>query len=262
MAKKLARQAATKSHRQGRAEADARRPRRTRPKAAQKYVYFFGGGKADGNGKMKELLGGKGANLAEMCRIGLPVPAGFTITTEVCTYYYANKRKYPAEAEGRRSKPASRKIEKQSWARSSATRRTRCSSPCRSGARDSMPGMMDTVLNIGLNDQTVAGLVEQDRQRALRLGQLSPLRPDVRRRRARPAKPQTKTDRPVRDGHRRAQARALYGDIEDTDLTVDDLQGTGQALQGGVKERDGQGLPRRPVGADAGAPSAPCSAPG
>src|SRR5262245_35807128 len=62
-----------------------------------KYVYFFGGGKADGNGKMKELLGGKGANLAEMCLIGLPVPAGFTITTEVCTYYYANGKTYPKE---------------------------------------------------------------------------------------------------------------------------------------------------------------------
>src|SRR5436305_15221011 len=62
-----------------------------------KFVYCFGGGKADGDGKMKNLLGGKGANLAEMCRIGLPVPAGFTITTEVCNYYYANGKKYPPE---------------------------------------------------------------------------------------------------------------------------------------------------------------------
>src|SRR5665647_3376977 len=65
-----------------------------------KYVYSFGGGKADGNGSMKPLLGGKGANLAEMCRIGLPVPSGFTITTEVCTHYYANKRTYPAALRG------------------------------------------------------------------------------------------------------------------------------------------------------------------
>src|SRR5216117_1624858 len=64
---------------------------------SHKYVYYFGGGTAEGNGKMKELLGGKGANLAEMSLIGLPVPAGFTITTEVCTYYYANGKKYPAE---------------------------------------------------------------------------------------------------------------------------------------------------------------------
>src|SRR6185295_3785483 len=72
---------------------------KTAPKAAGKYVYLFGR-KTDGNGTMKPLLGGKGANLAEMCRIGLPVPPGFTITTEVCTYYYANKRTYPSALQG------------------------------------------------------------------------------------------------------------------------------------------------------------------
>ncbi len=107
---------------------------------------------------MKPLLGGKGANLAEMTRIGLPVPPGFTITTEVCTYYYANKRTYPKDTPGAGRRPAS-PTSKKSWAPSSATP---AAMPLlvsvRSGARDSMPGMMDTILNLGLNDQTVLAL--------------------------------------------------------------------------------------------------------
>ena len=151
-------------------------------KKSTKYVYLFGNKKADGNGSMKPLLGGKGANLAEMTRIGLPVPPGFTITTEVCTYYYANKRTYPQATSGRRSRPAS-PTWKRSWATSSAT----CEKPLlvavRSGARDSMPGMMDTILNLGLNDETVARAGKGQQQRAFRLGLLSPLHPDVWRRR-------------------------------------------------------------------------------
>ncbi len=90
-----------------------------RAKTAGKYVYLFGK-KTDGNGTMKPLLGGKGANLAEMCRIGLPVPPGFTITTEVCTYYYDHKRTYPAGAARRRCRPASPRSSSRP-ARSSAT---------------------------------------------------------------------------------------------------------------------------------------------
>ena len=109
---------------------------------------------------MKPLLGGKGANLAEMSRIGLPVPPGFTITTEVCTYYYDNKRTYPKTLEPRRSRPAS-PTSRRSWAPSSATRPAMpLLVSVRSGARDSMPGMMDTILNLGLNDQTVLALVK------------------------------------------------------------------------------------------------------
>jgi len=104
---------------------------------------------------MKPLLGGKGANLAEMTRIGLPVPPGFTITTEVCTYYYANKRTYPKELQAQVE--AGVEHGKDHGHASSATR---SGMPLlvavRSGARDSMPGMMDTILNLGLNDQTVA----------------------------------------------------------------------------------------------------------
>jgi pyruvate,orthophosphate dikinase len=127
--------------------------------AANKYVYFFGKGKADGKADMRALLGGKGANLAEMTNIGLPVPAGFTITTEVCTYYYANNRQYPPELreQGRAALAA---VEDVMGAKFGATTNPLLVS-CRSGARDSMPGMMDTVLNIGLNDETVQALAKQ-----------------------------------------------------------------------------------------------------
>ncbi|HJV67448.1 MAG TPA: pyruvate, phosphate dikinase [Geomonas sp.] len=126
---------------------------------SQKYVYFFGAGKADGNAKMKELLGGKGANLAEMTSIGLPVPAGFTITTEVCTEYYKNGRKYPealaAEVAGNLAA-----VEKLMGKKFGDAANPLLVS-VRSGARASMPGMMDTILNLGLNDTTVQGIIAQ-----------------------------------------------------------------------------------------------------
>jgi pyruvate,orthophosphate dikinase len=122
-----------------------------------KYTYSFGGGRAEGSAKMRELLGGKGANLAEMARLRLPVPPGFTITTEVCTYYYDHARRYPptlrAEVSG-----ALRRLEKALDRRfGDATNPLLVS--VRSGARASMPGMMDTILNLGLNDATVQGLI-------------------------------------------------------------------------------------------------------
>ena len=122
-----------------------------------KYVYHFGDGKADGNGSMKPLLGGKGANLAEMSRIGLPVPAGFTITTEVCTYYYANKRTYPKELQAL-IKTGISNIEKSMETSFGDKKNFPLLVSVRSGARDSMPGMMDTILNLGLNDDTVLSL--------------------------------------------------------------------------------------------------------
>lgn len=128
-------------------------------KKSAKYVYSFGGGKAEGNAKMKDLLGGKGANLAEMTNLGLPVPPGFTITTEVCTYYYNNKQTYPAELY-QQVKDALKKVEKEMKARFGDPDNPLLVS-VRSGARASMPGMMDTVLNLGLNDQTVQGLIKQ-----------------------------------------------------------------------------------------------------
>ncbi len=125
--------------------------------AASKLVYLFGGKKTDGNSAMKNLLGGKGANLAEMARIGLPVPAGFTITTEVCTAYYQNNKKYPAGLQ-KDVEAALKHVETTMGATFGDSANPLLVS-CRSGARVSMPGMMDTVLNIGLNDSTVEGLI-------------------------------------------------------------------------------------------------------
>ena len=122
-----------------------------------KYVYQFGNKKADGNGSMKPLLGGKGANLAEMSRIGLPVPPGFTITTEVCTYYYSNKKTYPKSLTAE-VKAGIASIEKIMGAKFGDKSALPLLVSVRSGARDSMPGMMDTILNLGLNDQTVEAL--------------------------------------------------------------------------------------------------------
>jgi pyruvate,orthophosphate dikinase len=122
-----------------------------------KYVYTWGAGKADGDGTMKPLLGGKGANLAEMTRIGLPVPPGFTVTTEVCTYYYANKRTYPATLQAQMEAGVAN-MEKIMGTKFGATSGMPLLVAVRSGARDSMPGMMDTILNLGLNDQTVVAL--------------------------------------------------------------------------------------------------------
>ncbi len=122
-----------------------------------KYVYTWGAGKADGNGSMKPLLGGKGANLAEMSRIGLPVPPGFTATTEVCTYYYANKRTYPAALQSQMEAGIAQMEAIMGCKFGDATAMPLLVA-VRSGARDSMPGMMDTILNLGLNDQTVLAL--------------------------------------------------------------------------------------------------------
>jgi pyruvate,orthophosphate dikinase len=124
-----------------------------------KYVYFFGDKKADGDTSMKNLLGGKGANLAEMTRIGLPVPAGFTLTTDVCTYFYGHNRQYPPELREQVADALGR-VERIMGAKFGDSTNPLLLS-CRSGARDSMPGMMDTVLNIGLNDTTVKALIKQ-----------------------------------------------------------------------------------------------------
>ena len=126
-------------------------------KKATKYVYHFGK-KTDGNGKMKSLLGGKGANLAEMTRIGLPVPPGYTITTEVCTYYYDHKRTYPKVLQAQMEDGVAR-MERQ-LGKKFGDKKNPLLLSVRSGARESMPGMMDTILNLGLNDETVEALAK------------------------------------------------------------------------------------------------------
>src|SRR5438477_7276669 len=120
---------------------------------ATKYVYYVCDGHADGTGKMKPLLGGKGANLAEMTRIGLPVRPGFTITTEVCSYFYAHDRSYPPQLKAE-VEAALAKVERSVGKKLGDIDRPLLVS-VRSGARDSMPGMMDTILNLGMNDKVV-----------------------------------------------------------------------------------------------------------
>ncbi|HEX6860120.1 MAG TPA: pyruvate, phosphate dikinase [Caulobacteraceae bacterium] len=122
------------------------------------WVYSFGGGGADGDASMKNLLGGKGANLAEMSALGLPVPPGFTVTTEACVHYYANERQYPADLK-EQAAAGLKKVEKITGKTFGDPANPLLVS-VRSGARASMPGMMDTVLNLGLNDQTVEGLAK------------------------------------------------------------------------------------------------------
>ena len=126
---------------------------------SKKFVYYFGNGKAEGKAEMKSLLGGKGANLAEMTNIKLPVPPGFTITTEACNYYYSNKKKYPKEL-NKQVENALKKVEKDMGCKFGDNKNPLLLS-VRSGARASMPGMMDTVLNLGLNDKSVNGLIEK-----------------------------------------------------------------------------------------------------
>lgn len=125
---------------------------------AKKYVYFFGKGKAEGGKEMRNLLGGKGANIAEMTNLGIPVPPGFTITTEVCSFYYEKDRQYPPEL-AEQVEENLRKLEDAMGLKFGDPERPLLVS-VRSGARVSMPGMMDTVLNLGLNDETVKGLIK------------------------------------------------------------------------------------------------------
>jgi pyruvate,orthophosphate dikinase len=129
----------------------------------KKYVYAFGGGKADGDGKMKDVLGGKGAGLAEMSRAGVPVPPGFTISTEVCNIYFQNNNKLPKEIEQEISQSLAQ-LEQQTGKTLGDPSNPLLLS-VRSGAKFSMPGMMNTILNLGLNDQTVEGLASASNNR-------------------------------------------------------------------------------------------------
>ncbi|MHC1738106.1 MAG: pyruvate, phosphate dikinase [Ignavibacteriaceae bacterium] len=208
----------------------------------QKYVYFFGGKKAEGKAQMKELLGGKGANLAEMVNIGIPVPAGFTITTVVCTQYYSNKNKYPKELVAE-VKLALARVEKEMGAKFGDSTNPLLLS-VRSGARASMPGMMDTILNLGLNDAVVQGMIKK-----------------------------TNNPRFVYDSYRRFVQ--MYGDVVlglkpvdkhehdpfevildakkakrkiklDTDLTTEDLKELVAEFKQAIKEKTGHNFPDKP----------------
>jgi pyruvate, orthophosphate dikinase len=210
---------------------------------AGKYVYLFGK-RTDGNGGMKPLLGGKGANLAEMCRIGLPVPPGFTITTDVCTYYYDNKRTYPASLKPQMQAGIAA-IEQQTGKRFGDLKNPLLVS-VRSGARDSMPGMMDTILNLGLNDQTVQALATKTGNARFawdcyrRFVQMyGDVVLGVQKRAGEDHEP----FEVVIEGLKHDR---YHGDIEDTKLTVDDLQELVRRFKALVKERVGKDFPASP----------------
>ena len=207
-----------------------------------KYVYFFGKGKAEGKAEMKNLLGGKGANLAEMTNIGLPVPPGFTVTTEVCTHYYEHKKSYPKSLQ-KEVETALKKVENSMGARFGDPANPLLVS-VRSGARASMPGMMDTILNLGLNDRTVQGVIRK-----------------------------TNNERFAYDSYRRFVQ--MYGDVVlglkpvhkdeidpfeliiehkkkerrvklDTELTADDLKDLVLRFKAAIKEKTGHDFPEDP----------------
>ncbi len=202
-----------------------------------KYCYFFGNGKADGKGSDKNLLGGKGANLHEMVAMGLPVPAGFTISTEVCTHYYANNRSYPNELKAQVEESLA-KLETAMGLKFGNPERPLLVS-VRSGARASMPGMMDTILNLGINDRVVEGIVSREK----------------------------KAERFAYDSYRRfitmysdvvlninsslfddalERKKELKGIHKDTDLTAEDLKALVKEYKGIVLEESGNKFPEEP----------------
>jgi len=213
-----------------------------------KYVYFFGAGKADGKAEMKNLLGGKGANLAEMVNINIPVPPGFTITTEVCTRYYKNNRKYPAELKPQ-AEAALAKVEK-IMGRKFGDPENPLLVSVRSGARSSMPGMMETVLNVGLTSKTIPGLIKKtgngrfvyDAYRRLIM-----MYSDVVMEKASGIEPA--------EGHaiRHKLERALEGVKKDngyksdTDLTVDDLKKLCDTFRAIIKDTLHKNFPDDPM---------------
>ncbi|MBK1835405.1 pyruvate, phosphate dikinase, partial [Roseibacillus ishigakijimensis] len=210
-----------------------------------KYVYTWGDGKADGDGKMKALLGGKGANLAEMTRIGLPVPAGFTVTTEVCTYYYDNGKKYPVELDEQIEKGIE-VMEKSMGFKFGDTEGFPLLVAVRSGARESMPGMMDTVLNLGLNDKTVkalAAVTENERFAYDCYRRFIQMYGDV----VMGVQKRPDEDHEPFEAVIEEYKHEVYGkDIIDSDLTAEDNQELVARFKALVKERTGKNFPADP----------------
>jgi pyruvate,orthophosphate dikinase len=212
---------------------------------ASKYVYSFGNKKADGDGSMKPLLGGKGANLAEMSRIGLPVPPGFTITTEVCTYFYQNKKSYPKILAGQVQAGVAF-IEKIMGTKFGDKTAMPLLVSVRSGARDSMPGMMDTILNLGLNDETVLALVKATKNERFAwdcyrrfIQMYGDVVMGVQKRPNEDHEPfEVVIHKLKHDRH--------HADIEDTKMTVADLKELVKRFKALIKERTNSEFPQDP----------------
>jgi pyruvate,orthophosphate dikinase len=216
-----------------------KKPKKTR------YVYYFGDGHADGSGGMKALLGGKGANLHEMTRIGLPVPPGFTITTDVCSHFYAHHRTYPPQLEAQVAS-ALAKVEK-SVGKNFGDKERPLLVSVRSGARDSMPGMMDTILNLGMNDQVVEIVARKtnnarfawDSYRRF-LQMYGDVVMGVQKRPGEDHEPFETVIERLKDER--------YGkhDFPDVKLTVADLRELVQRFKALIKERTGKSFPQDP----------------
>ena len=211
----------------------------------KKWVYFFGAGKAEGDGSQRALLGGKGAGLAEMSRIGLPVPPGFTITTEVCTYYYGNKKSYPRVLEAE-VKTAVARVEKIMGTKFGDQTAMPMLVSVRSGARDSMPGMMDTILNLGLNDETVLTLAKATKNERLAwdcyrrfIQMYGDVVMNVQKRAHEDHEPFEVVIHALK--HER-----YHTEIDDPKLTVNDLQEMVARFKKLIKERTGSEFPQDP----------------
>jgi pyruvate,orthophosphate dikinase len=211
----------------------------------RKWVYFFGAGKAEGDGSQRALLGGKGAGLAEMSRIGLPVPPGFTITTEVCTYYYGNKKTYPKSLEAE-VKSAVARVEKIMGTKFGDKSAMPMLVSVRSGARDSMPGMMDTILNLGLNDETVLTLAKATKNDRLAwdcyrrfIQMYGDVVMNVQKR-------ANEDHEPFEVVIHELKHERYHVDIDDPKLTVSDLQELVVRFKKLIKERTGTAFPQDP----------------
>ena len=217
-------------------------------KRSKKVVYFFAPGKADGNAAMKELLGGKGANLAEMAALGLPVPPGFTITTEVCTLYYKHKGKYPAELR-KQVEGNLREVERIMEQKLGDPQDPLLVS-VRSGARSSMPGMMETVLNIGLTTKTIPGLIAKtgnprfvyDAYRRLIM-----MYSDVVMEKAAGIEPEEGKGIRMQLEHLMHEMKKRRGVQKDTELTAEDLKQLCEQFRAKVREARGMPFPDDPM---------------
>ncbi len=209
----------------------------------KKNVYFFGGGKAEGKAAMRNFLGGKGAGLHEMTRMGVPVPPGFTIVTDVCGYYYSHGHRYPKGLE-REATGALRRVEKL-MGKGFGDPKNPLLVSVRSGARESMPGMMDTILNLGLNDQTVQGLIARTRNPRFAFDsyrRFVQMYGDV----VLGLKPRGKNERDPFELilERKKERRGIQ---LDTELTAEDLEGLVAEYKAEIKTRLGRDFPEDPV---------------
>jgi len=240
--KKVAKKAAKKAVKKT-ARRPAKKASRTTRAKASKRIYFFGGGKADGDRDMKNLLGGKGANLAEMTNIGVPVPPGFTITTDVCTEFYDSGKKLPKGLDEEVNKAVAR-VEKLLKKQFGGTKEPLLFS-VRSGARASMPGMMDTILNLGLNDETVAALAQASGNERFAYDsyrRFIAMYGDV----VMDMKPESKEDIDPFEELLERKKQAVGAHL-DTDLTAQDLKELVADFKAEIKKRKGKAFPQDPV---------------